>query len=81
MNETIKERIGTMIPILNERQRRLFLASEARAIGRGGITQISGITGVSRVTITLITDTVYRQIARSRQRAKTMLTETDNLNI
>jgi hypothetical protein len=53
MNETTKERIGTMVPILNERQRRLFLASEAMSMGRGGITQISRITGVSRVTITL----------------------------
>jgi hypothetical protein len=41
-----------MLPVLNEKQRRLYLASEAKAIGRGGITQVSNISGISRVTIT-----------------------------
>ena len=52
-NETaLKLRIKTMLPELNERQRRLFLATEAKAIGYGGITKVSKISGVSRVTIT-----------------------------
>ena len=52
-NETaLLLRISTMLPELNERQRRLFLATEAKAIGYGGITTISRISGVSRVTIT-----------------------------
>ena len=42
-----------MLPLLNERQRRLFLASEAKAIGFGGISDVSRVSGVSRVTITL----------------------------
>jgi hypothetical protein len=41
-----------MLPELNERQRRLFLATEAKGIGYGGITKVSIISGVSRVTIT-----------------------------
>jgi len=41
-----------MLPELNERQRRLFLATEAKAIGYGGITLVSKISRVSRVTIT-----------------------------
>jgi transposase len=41
-----------MLPLLNERQRRLFLASEAKAIGYGGVGQVSRVSGVSRVTIT-----------------------------
>jgi DNA-directed RNA polymerase specialized sigma24 family protein len=57
MNETseaAKQRIKAMLPVLNERQRRLFLASEAKAFGFGGISEISRISGgVSRVTITL----------------------------
>jgi transposase len=48
----VKDRIETMFPILNERQRRIFLATEAKALGYGGITQVSKISGVSRVTIT-----------------------------
>ena len=53
MNESINLRINTMLPLLNERQRRLFLASEAKALGFGGISEVSRISGISRVTITL----------------------------
>ena len=49
--KTIK-RVKQVLPILNETQRRIYLAAEAEALGHGGITQISMITGVSRVTIT-----------------------------
>jgi len=57
-------RIKTMLPLLNERQRRLFLATEAEAIGYGGVSRISKVSGVSRVTITqgikeLKSDDVY----------------------
>jgi len=48
----IELRITIMMPHLNEKQRRLFLATEAKALGHGGITQISTLSGVSRVTIT-----------------------------
>jgi transposase len=48
----LKDRIKIMLPILNERQRRILLATEAKAFGYGGVTQISKISGVSRVTIT-----------------------------
>ena len=53
INETaLQLRILTMLPELNERQKRLYLATEAKAIGYGGITTVSRISGVSRVTIT-----------------------------
>jgi transposase len=52
MDLGIKELIDTMLPILNERQRRLFLAKQAAIIGYGGITEVSNYTGVSRQTIT-----------------------------
>ena len=48
----LRLRIKTMLPELNERKRRLFLAAEAKAIGYGGITKVCNISGVSRVTIT-----------------------------
>jgi transposase len=41
-----------MLPILDEYQRRIFLASEAQMLGYGGISCISRISGISRVTIT-----------------------------
>ena len=40
-----------MLPELNERQRRLYLATEAKSIGYGGVTRVSRISGISRVTI------------------------------
>ena len=48
----LKLRIETMLPQLNERQRRLFLATEAKAIGYGGVSTVSRLSAVSRVTIT-----------------------------
>jgi len=35
-SSAIELRITTMMPHLNEKQRRLFLATEAKAIGHGG---------------------------------------------
>jgi transposase len=52
MDIQTENRIKTMLPFLNEKQRRLFLATEAEAIGYGGISRISRVTGISRVTIT-----------------------------
>ena len=50
--KALQVRISTMIPELNERQRRLYLATEAKTVGYGGVTAVSRISGVSRVTIT-----------------------------
>ena len=47
----IQERIDTILPLLNERQKRLFLASEARSVGWGGISLISRLSGADRETI------------------------------
>jgi transposase len=47
----LKEKFDKLLPILDERQKRLYLATEAKYIGRGGLTKVSKLTGVSRVTI------------------------------
>ncbi|MGB4576982.1 MAG: ISAzo13 family transposase [Paludibacter sp.] len=47
----LKEKLRKVLTILDERQRRLYLASEALILGRGGTTKISKLTGVSRITI------------------------------
>ena len=47
----MEERIMTMLPHLNEAQKRLFLANEAIAYGRGGIAETERISGISRKTI------------------------------
>jgi len=47
----LKDKIDDMLPLLNEKQKRLFLAAEARSLGCGGISKISNLPGISRPTI------------------------------
>jgi Rhodopirellula transposase DDE domain len=47
----LAEKFTSLLPYLNERQRRLYLAVEARAFGRGGVARVARATGVSRPTI------------------------------
>lgn len=49
--ETTEEKILKMLPILNEKQKRIYLATEALALGYGGIKKISKISKVSENTI------------------------------
>ena len=51
LDEKTTKRIQTIVPILNENQKRKYLAAEAESLGRGGVTQISQALGVSRNTI------------------------------
>src|SRR5439155_5488329 len=44
-------KLATSLPQLNERQRRLVLGAEARALGRGGISRVAQAARVSRTTI------------------------------
>jgi transposase len=47
----IKQRYALISPFLDERQRRLYLAAEAKVIGYGGVSTVSRMTGVSRSAI------------------------------
>lgn len=47
----LSAKLNTVLPHLNERQKRLFLAAEAKTLGWGGISKVASATGVSRVTI------------------------------
>ena len=40
-----------LLPHLNERQRRLLLAAEARLLGHGGVRVVARLTGVSETTV------------------------------
>ena len=51
LDNATKKRIETVLPKLNEKQKRRYLAAEAESLGRGGITAISEFTGVCRKTI------------------------------
>jgi hypothetical protein len=50
-NEAYSKHIRRMLPILDEKQRRIFLASEAIAYGHGGVKFINEISDASRTTI------------------------------
>src|SRR5262249_10887977 len=46
-----RKRYRQMVPVLDERSRRRFVAMEARALGRGGVSLMAEITGLARSTI------------------------------
>lgn len=45
------QKLLTILPHLNEKQRRLVLAAEARSLGYVGVSQVARTTGISRPTI------------------------------
>jgi hypothetical protein len=47
----IKERIASITPFLNEKQTRLYLATEAKSYGWGGKSKIAELSGASRFLI------------------------------
>jgi hypothetical protein len=47
----IRDRFTALSPHLNERERRLFAATEAAAAGYGGIAAVSAATGIAVSTI------------------------------
>ena len=44
-------RFEVLLPHLNERQRRLLLAAEARLLGHGGVRAVAQVAGVSETTV------------------------------
>src|SRR5258706_2941718 len=49
--DSLQKRNAAILPHLDERQRRLFAASEARAAGHGGIAAVSRVMGIAASTI------------------------------
>ena len=50
-DQRLAQKLAAILPHMNEPQRRVLLAAEARALGRGGITRVARAAGVSRATI------------------------------
>ncbi len=48
----LQKKYNAIIPHLNEKQKRIFLSAESDYYGYGGISKVSKLSGVSRVTIT-----------------------------
>ncbi len=51
VEETLTAKFAAFLPHLDERQRRLAMGAEARALGHGGIKVVSRAAGVSEVTV------------------------------
>jgi hypothetical protein len=49
--EQIKIRHAVLSPVLDEKQYRIYLASEAKALGWGGVSKVALTTNASRNTI------------------------------
>jgi transposase len=49
--ETLQTKYSALAPVFTERSRRLWAATEARALGHGGIALVEQATGISRSTI------------------------------
>lgn len=50
-DDLLKEKYESILPFLNEKEKRIVLAADARCMGRGGLSKVSKLTGVSRVTL------------------------------
>ena len=49
--QVLAAKFAVMLPHLDERQRRLYLGSEARALGHGGIAAVARAAGVAELTV------------------------------
>ena len=50
-DQALRRKLAALMPMMNEKQRRVLVAAEARSVGRGGIQGLARITGMSRQTI------------------------------
>jgi transposase len=51
MDSIVENRIKTLLPLLDEKQKRIYLAKEAEGLGHGGLKAVHEVTGVSQTTI------------------------------
>ena len=51
VTDVLAAKFAVMLPHLDERQRRLYLGSEARVLGHGGIAAVARAAGVSELTV------------------------------
>src|SRR5262245_39956883 len=49
--QALAAKFSTLLPHLDERIQRLYLGSEARSLGHGGIAAVARAAGVSRQTV------------------------------
>jgi hypothetical protein len=50
-DKQLQDKYSKLLPFLDEKTKRLVLAADAASMGRGGISKVSSLSGVSRVTL------------------------------
>lgn len=70
--DLLREKYRLLLPHLNEKERRLVLASDAKSYGRGGLSLISKIVGVSRVTLNSGLRDLEKKIDSDKKNQKTI---------
>jgi len=50
-DQALRRKLAAVLPLMNEKQRRVIAAAEAQSYGRGGIQTVARLTGMSRQTI------------------------------
>ena len=66
LETTLVEKFADIAPLLDERSRRLWAATESRAIGYGGDALVSAATGLARKTIRKGRDELAQGVDQSR---------------
>ena len=51
LDPVLRQKFADLLPVLDERSRRLVVAAEARSLGRGGVSCVAIASGISRKTI------------------------------
>ena len=76
--QEIRLKHDALAPVLDERRMRLWAASEAKALGRGGIATVTAATGIrrKRIGIGLRRPRVARHETPRHSQATTYLPET-----
>jgi transposase len=67
---TVREKYEALKVVLNERTARLWAATEANAIGRGGVRTVSRATGIAESTIRLGQGELYQGIDAGEEALK-----------
>src|SRR5258708_23091740 len=68
--EALAAKFAALLPHLDERQRRLVMGAEARALGHGGIKTVARAAGTSAVTVSRGVDELEaggKPVARPRE--------------
>ena len=52
-DKQLQDKYKKLLPFLDEKSKRLVLAADAESMGRGGLSKVSLISGVSRVTLNI----------------------------